>query len=200
MRHTHHKAPSYVVFCILLSLPPSYTQISSSTLFSNALGLSQCEWPSFTPTHNNRQNCSSVFSLKKVKQSHYRPGQAQRVQRSQGPQISWQRHRTVVGCQPYAPAAFTPRKYSWYSFLLEAESTPGPQCDRKDFISMKNPLTPAGIEPATSSTLTTVVLRSPCLVLLLLNSKLKDKDSAPIESKHFYWVPICSEFHDWNFD
>ena len=27
--------------------------------------------------------------------------------------------------QPYAPAAFTPRKCSWYSFLLEAESTPG---------------------------------------------------------------------------
>jgi hypothetical protein len=26
----------------------------------------------------------------------------------------------------YAPAAFTPRKYTWYSFLLEAESTPGP--------------------------------------------------------------------------
>ena len=30
------------------------------------------------------------------------------------------------GLQPYAPAAFTPRKYSWYSFVLEAESTPGP--------------------------------------------------------------------------
>jgi hypothetical protein len=27
---------------------------------------------------------------------------------------------------PYAPAAFTSRKYTWYSFLLEAESTPGP--------------------------------------------------------------------------
>ena len=26
----------------------------------------------------------------------------------------------------YQPAAFTPRKCSWYSFLLEAESTPGP--------------------------------------------------------------------------
>jgi len=26
-----------------------------------------------------------------------------------------------------------PRKCSWYSFLLEAESTPWPQCDRKDF-------------------------------------------------------------------
>ena len=38
----------------------------------------------------------------------------------------------VVSCQPYAPAAFTPRsipedrKHTWYSFLLEAESTPGP--------------------------------------------------------------------------
>jgi len=55
----------------------------------------------------------------------------------------------VVGCQPYAPAAFTPRKYSWYLFLLEAESTPELYCDQKDFMSMKNPLTPAGIEPAT---------------------------------------------------
>ena len=33
--------------------------------------------------------------------------------------------------------------------LLEAESTPGPYCDRKDFMSMKNPVTLAGIEPAT---------------------------------------------------
>jgi len=31
---------------------------------------------------------------------------------------------TTVRCQSYAPAAFTPRKYSWYSFLLHAESTP----------------------------------------------------------------------------
>jgi len=29
-------------------------------------------------------------------------------------------------CQPYAPATFTPRKYSRYSFLSESESTPGP--------------------------------------------------------------------------
>ena len=27
---------------------------------------------------------------------------------------------------PYAPAAFTPRKYSWYSFLLDARSIPWP--------------------------------------------------------------------------
>jgi hypothetical protein len=30
------------------------------------------------------------------------------------------------GCQPYAPAALYPQEVSWYSFLLEAESTPGP--------------------------------------------------------------------------
>ena len=36
----------------------------------------------------------------------------------------------------------SPMKCSWHSFLLEAESTSGPWCDRKDFMS-------AGIEPAT---------------------------------------------------
>jgi hypothetical protein len=41
------------------------------------------------------------------------------------------------GCQPCAPAAFTPKKYFWYSFLLEAESTPGPQCARKDYVNEK---------------------------------------------------------------
>ena len=28
----------------------------------------------------------------------------------------------------------TPKKYSWYSFLLEAESTPGPLCGGKDYV------------------------------------------------------------------
>jgi len=35
------------------------------------------------------------------------------------------------------------------SFLLQAESTPGSLCDGKDFMSLKNSKTPAGIEPAT---------------------------------------------------
>jgi hypothetical protein len=29
------------------------------------------------------------------------------------------------------------RKYSWYTFLLEAESTPGPLCGRKDYVNEK---------------------------------------------------------------
>jgi hypothetical protein len=32
---------------------------------------------------------------------------------------------------------YPPKKYSWYSFLLEAESTPGPQCDRQDYANKK---------------------------------------------------------------
>jgi len=42
------------------------------------------------------------------------------------------------GCQPYVPAALKPRKYSWYSFLLEAESTPRAQCRRKDYVNEKS--------------------------------------------------------------
>jgi hypothetical protein len=39
-----------------------------------------------------------------------------------------------------------------------------------------------------------------CLILVLLSSKLEDKDSAPIESKHSL-SSVCSEFvHEWNFD
>ena len=41
------------------------------------------------------------------------------------------------GCQLYALATFTPRKYSWYSFLWEDESTPGPQRGRKDYVNEK---------------------------------------------------------------
>jgi len=35
-------------------------------------------------------------------------------------------------CQPYAPVAFTPKRYLWYTFLVEVEPTPGPHSDRKD--------------------------------------------------------------------
>jgi hypothetical protein len=30
-----------------------------------------------------------------------------------------------------------PRDYSWCLFLLEAEPTPGPECDRKDYVNEK---------------------------------------------------------------
>ena len=42
------------------------------------------------------------------------------------PRFPDNRHTKVVRLSAYEPAAFTPRIYSWYSFLLEAELTPGP--------------------------------------------------------------------------
>jgi len=43
-----------------------------------------------------------------------------------GPEGSRKLRWMVVRLSALAPAAFTPRKCSWYSFLLEAESTPEP--------------------------------------------------------------------------
>jgi len=52
------------------------------------------------------------------------PGQAQRVLRK----LRFPDFMTMAqdGGRLSAPAAFTPRKYSWYSVLLGAELTPGP--------------------------------------------------------------------------
>ena len=94
--------------------------------------------------------CLRYYHIVKVKQSHYRPGQALRVPGGWGAQISRQSAHEggkVVSSTHRPP--LPPMKYCWYSFLLEAESTPGPQCGRKDYVHEKFKLTPSGIEPAT---------------------------------------------------
>ena len=75
----------------------------------------------------------------KVKESCNRPGVAQSVPGGLDSQIAmtfsmWR----WWGCQPHAPATFIPRKCSWYSLSLGAESTPGPWYGWKEYVTEKS--------------------------------------------------------------
>ena len=74
----------------------------------------------------------SVHGSVKVKQFLYRPGQVLEFPGSWSSRISrhWARDGGKVSRTHQLP--LPPRKYSWYSFMLEAELTPGPECGRKD--------------------------------------------------------------------
>jgi hypothetical protein len=39
----------------------------------------------------------------------------------------------------FVSPTYRPPEHPWYSFLLENESTPGPQCGRKNYVNEKLP-------------------------------------------------------------
>jgi len=73
----------------------------------------------------------------KVNQSRYRPEEPRGFQEVKFPRLRDNGPECLQGCQPYATATFTHTKYSWYTFLLEAELTPGLSAIGR-IMSMKN--------------------------------------------------------------
>jgi hypothetical protein len=76
-------------------------------------------------------------------------------------------NRWQQGCQPYALAALYPQgffifKDSWYSFLLEAESTPGTV--RPEGLGQFKKSISSGLEPATFRLAAYRVYQSPGFV------------------------------------
>jgi hypothetical protein len=81
----------------------------------------------FRLTHVECFTCEIYGNLSvNLKLSNYRPGQVPRIPEFEGPRISGQSacESDKVASPTHRPSLL-PRKYPWYSFLLEAESTPG---------------------------------------------------------------------------
>jgi hypothetical protein len=57
-------------------------------------------------------------------------------------------HKWRRSCQNYAPAAPLPPEDSWYSFVLEAESTPRTLVRLEGLSELRNRMTSSGIGPA----------------------------------------------------
>jgi hypothetical protein len=91
--------------------------------------------------------------------------------------------------QPYAPAAFTPRKCSWYSFPLGAESTPGPWNVRKEMCHWKiqwhNRESVPGPSDWECSALTTTLPQAPPGTCSCLNES---------DGPHYMWSVIVNVF------
>jgi hypothetical protein len=75
---------------------------------------------------------------KKLKLSHYRPRQALRIPGVWDSQSLRQlAHEGGKFVSPTHKPHLAPRKYSWYSVLLEADSIPGPYCGQTDYVNEK---------------------------------------------------------------
>ena len=111
---------SFPVNYKLIILPFDYTRVYS-----------ELQMTFFKQTRNNKNKV-------KGKQTHYKPGQTLRFLGGWGSLISRQlSHEGGKVVSPTHWTPFSPTKYSWYSFLLEAEPTPGLRGGPKDYVNEK---------------------------------------------------------------
>ena len=95
----------------------------------------RCNKNIFFETPNRHQPMYIIHKKITKKKGTVIPLQAQRVPEGWGSWISRQSAHEGGNVSPTHRPTLPPRKYPWYSFMLEAELTPGPYCGRKDYVN-----------------------------------------------------------------
>jgi len=139
---------------------------------------------------------SKTSVKKKIKQTRYKPGVAQRVPGSYSSQISWQRQRMVVSLSALDTSLLYPQEIHMVLISVRGWVDPRALVRPEGLCHWKIPMTPSGIEPATSRFLLqsrwTVVLQLEWSVLQwTLREILEYKDWKNMK-KELSYFEVCN--------